>query len=75
MAFSRSGVREGRKLWEVKVRGRTGRMAIGVGYDSDANLRPHSGWLDPECEGNVCYYLSTGGLRAGPHVLHETGVK
>ena len=73
VAFSNLAVADGRHVWEARVRGRTGRMSIGVAKCVDDVLRPTgAGWVSPSCEGNVWYYSSTGSLRDGPKLIQET---
>lgn len=73
IALSQHAITEGRHVWEARVRGRTGRMAIGVAKCVEEVLRPTgAGWISPACEGNVWYYSSTGSLRDGPRLIQET---
>lgn len=74
-AMGREGVKEGRRMWELRLSGKTGRMSVGVARHTDPVLSTDGGWLSDSCEGQVWHYTSTGGIRAGPVVLHETGVK
>jgi hypothetical protein len=75
VAIGREGVKEGRRMWELRLSGKTGRMSVGVARSTDAVLMPEGGWIADACEGQVWHYSSTGGIRDGPSVLYETGVR
>jgi len=75
VAIGREGVKEGRRMWELRLSGKTGRMSVGVARSTDAVLVPEGGWIADACEGQVWHYSSTGGIRDGPNVLYETGVR
>lgn len=57
------------------MKGKTGRMAVGVAQKVGQVLDPTAGWVGTGCDNKVWYYSSTGGVRAGSKVLHETGVR